>query len=413
MWDAKPTGTLEAKRAQRPDAGARHFGARKGMPEDRVVTVRHPSPMLFRRKRKRKLDQWFVATDTPVALRAGSREDLGETYTLGIEGRAFVWRVFEGQLWYQVSGLSNARRMHGPGDAFGVDDFETFLATGGLDGGAAYTDLDFVTRRTPLRAVSNDGRVVTSGIRIDGGGPPHGIEIAEIHEDGRASAVTDLRRFMDERVRIVEDVVLVRAYDPLVSLLGQGWAFQAFPQARETPHATVKRREPLGYRPDVADLGMAWECAARQRDRRVGLGLQAGALDEAPYGSDTVRLLAGFAVSAAMEAYFEIRDLYEFFLYRGKSTEPSERAMDLANEAWAWSKKASLGRITAEEAGRAVDAARGLTEAVADCHGSNAAIMPMIHEARFLVRRFDEFEWPMTLKDDAANDMTSLSSLTR
>jgi hypothetical protein len=53
------------------------------MTGDQTVTVRHLGPMLLRRRRKRIHGHWFVATDTPLMMRAGSPRNLAETHILG------------------------------------------------------------------------------------------------------------------------------------------------------------------------------------------------------------------------------------------------------------------------------------------------------------------------------------------
>lgn len=386
------------------------------MPSDRAVLVKHPAPMLLRRKRKRKREHWFAAMTTPVVLRVGSTEDLGETHVDHASGRSLVWRVFEGALWYQVSGMPLGGVLPGPWETFGPKEFEAFLIGERFARDPAYTDLGYVTRRTPLAAVPHDEWTVTRGTDIEGGDrPPSEIEVSEIHEDGRASAAEDLRRFMDERVRIVGDVVLIRAYDPLVTPGPAGWRLQPFPQGRDTSYRHAHYRDPLGYRPDAYRQGIAWEFCTPRVGHVIGVGPWAGSLAGAPYGTDTARLLAGLAASSALEAFRELRELrtvYGRLLAERIDADTLEVLENLAREVRAWAEKASLGRIIPEEAPEAVDAARRLTRAVADCHGAHAEGTAAVSEAKFLVRRFEEFEWPLTGNDEPdPDDLSSIATL--
>ncbi|AWN37680.1 hypothetical protein [Methylobacterium radiodurans] len=385
------------------------------MPSDRAVLVKHPAPMLLRRKRKRKREHWFAAMTTPVVLRVGSTEDLGETHVDHATGRPLVWRVFEGALWYQVSGMPVGSVIPGPWKTFGPAEFEAFLAGERFARDPAHTDLGHVTRRTPLAAATHDEWKWTRGTDIEGGDrPPSEIEVSEIHEDGRASAAEDLRRFMDERVRIVGDVVLIRAYDPLATPGAAGWRLQPFPQGRDTSPRLVHIREPLGYRPDAYRQGIAWEFGTPQVGHVIGVGPWAGSFAGATYGTDTARLLAGLAASAAMETFRQLRTVHGRLLAERIDADTLEVLESLARETQSWAEKASLGRIIPEEAPGAVDAARRLTRVVADCHGAHAVGTAAVHEAEFLIRRFEEFEWPLTGLDvPGPDDLTSLAALAR
>lgn len=379
------------------------------MAGDRIVTVRHPGPVLLRRKRKRIHEDWFVAMDTPVVLRAGSPEDLGETHAFKVGDRDLTWRVFEGTLWYQVDGRSCRRGTPSPSGRFGVAEFEAFLAGGRSDRVSDCTDLGLVTCRTPLAAVGANAPGPTNGAVIGlYDRPPSEIEVSEIFEDGRASATDGLRRFMDERVRFVGDVVLIRAYDPLVTLGKAGWTLQPFPQARLTSYR-LKHREPLGYRPDVYDHGAAWQEGVRWQRRSAGTDPWVGSLAGAPYGTDTARLVAGYAVTAATCAFIEMRDVYTYFLTDRRNAEPARIAACLSSEAWDLTVRASLGSLDENMSFEAVDVARRLISAVADCYGRSAEATPMVQEARFLCRRFEEFE--AALVRDAAPDADDLAAL--
>ncbi len=385
------------------------------MPSDRVVLVKHPAPMLLRRKRKRKREHWFAAMTTPVVLRVGSTEDLGETHVDHASGRPLVWRVFEGALWYQVSGMRYGGVIPGPWDKFGYGEFEEFLVGGRLSYDPAYTDLGHVTRRTPLAAVPHGAHAVTRGTDIEGGDhPPPEIEVSEVFEDGRALAAEDLTRFMDERVRLVGDAVLIRSYDPLVTSGRAGWSIQPFPQGRDTSYRLAVYQGPVGYRPDVYREGMVWEYGAHGIERRIGVGPWAGSFAGAPYGTDTARLLAGLAAATALEASRGFRDAYGRRLADRIDNGTSGIPEGLESEVRGWAIKASLGRIPVEDAPEAVDAARRLINAVANCLGTDAEDIAAVSEAKFLVRRFEEFEWPLTgLDGPGPEDLTSLASLAR
>lgn len=365
------------------------------MPDDRVITVKHPSSMVLRRKRKRTRERWFVATDTPVVLRTGSPEDLGEAHTIRTKHADLTWRVFEGALWYQVSGKLLAGYLQRPWDRFGVAEFEAYLAGGPSSNAAAYTDLGHVIWRTPIAGVSPNARDANRGAPLSGEDRLlAGLDVAEIHEDDRVPAAGELRRFMHDRVRVVEDLVLIRAYDPLVTLGPKGLEFQPFPQTRQTSYRLVRHREPLGYRPDAFEEGLAWETETQCIGRAAGLGSWAGPLAVAPFDADTARLLAGYAVTAALGAFHQLRDVYGYFLFDKANLTSVELMPRYAAEVGRWADKASLGRIGTDEAQGAVDAARRLTNIVADCYGEHAAGNEMVCEARFLVRRFEQFEWP-------------------
>ena len=383
------------------------------MPGNRIVNVKHPSPMLLRRKRKRSREHWFVATHTPVMLRSGSREDLGETHAIPTEHGDLTWRVYEGSLWLQVSGMQLASYMPRPWDRFDVSRFETCLAGGASEHSPAYTDLGYAIRRTPLAAVAHNGREATRGSALtEGDRLVAGLEVAEIAEDGRFAAAEDLRRFMDERVRVVGELVLLRAYDPLVKRGAKGLGFQPFPQSRETSYRLADHREPLGYRPDAYGEGLAWEDAGAWNGHPVGIRPWAGSFAGAPYGTDTARLLAGFAATAALGAFYEIQNTYGYFLFDRVNAAAVELMPGHSREVWKWAEKACLGRIGVAETEAAVDAAHRLTEVVADCYGVHAASNRTVQEARFLVRRFREYELPLaeptTLSDVDAEALGDL-----
>lgn len=365
------------------------------MPGDRIVNVKHPSPMLLRRKRKRSREHWFVATYTSVTLRSGSREDLGETHAIPTEHGDLTWRVYEGSLWLQVSGMQLASYMTRPWDRFDVSRFEAYLAGEESGHSPAYTDLGYAIRRTPLAAVAHNGREANRGSALtEGDRLVAGLPIAEIAEDGRHAAAEDLRRFMDERVRVVGELVLLKAYDPLVKAGPKGWAFQPFPQSREMSYRLADHREPLGYRPDAYEEGLAWEDGRSWSGLPAGIRPWAGSIAGAPYGADTLRLLAGFAATAALGAFHEIQNTYGYFLFDRVNAAAVELMPGYAAEVWKWTEKACLGRIGVAETEAAVDAAHRLTEVVAHCYGVHARTNRTVQEARFLVRRFREFEWP-------------------
>lgn len=384
------------------------------MPDDRVITVKHPSSMVLRRKRKRSREHWLVATHTSVVLRSGSPEDLGEVHTIRTEDGDLTWRVFEGALWYQVSGVQLARYMDRPWDRFGVSEFVAYLAGEPFRETPAYTDLGQVIRRTPLAAVSHNARDANRGASLsEDNRLIVGVEVAEIFGDDRVASAEDLRRFMHERVCVVGDLVLIRAYEPLVKLGLKGLEFQPFPQMRETSYRLARHREPLGYRPDSFGEGLAWEGGKQWSGHPAGLGSWAGSLADAPFDSDTARLLAGFAVTAALGALYEIEDAYGYFLSDPVNASSVELMSGYGDEVWKWADKASMGRIGVDEAQGAIAAARRLTDVVADCYGKYAAGNHMVREAQFLVRRFEEFEWPrvrLAAVPDA--DVDALTNLT-
>ncbi|WP_447700992.1 hypothetical protein [Methylobacterium sp. D54C] len=288
-------------------------------------------------------------------------------------------------------------------------EFEAFLAGGRSERVSDCTDLGLVTCRTPLAAVGPNAPGPTNGAVIGRHDrPPSEIEVSEIFEDGRASASDRLRRFMDERVRVVGDVVLIRSYDPLVTLGKDGWAVQPFPQARLTSYR-LKHREPIGYRPDVYDRGAAWQQGVGWPGRPDGTDPWVGSLAGAPYGTDTAKLVAGYAVTAATCAFIEMRDVYTYFLTDRRNAEPARIATGLSGEAWDLTVGASLGTLDENMAFEAVDVARRLISAVADCYGRSAEVTPMVQEARFLCRRFKEFE--SALIGDAAPDADDLAAL--
>ena len=166
----------------------------------------------------------------------GSPEDLGETHASRLGDRDLNWRVFEGTLWYQVDGMPLRRGMPSALNKFGVAEFEAFLAGGRFEQTPDCTDLGYATCRTPLAAVSLDARALTNGAVIGPHDhPPFEIEVSEIYEDGRASAADELRRFMDERVRVVGNVVLIRAYDPLVTSKGRDGRSSRFRRHAKQP----------------------------------------------------------------------------------------------------------------------------------------------------------------------------------
>jgi hypothetical protein len=383
------------------------------MPGDRIVNVKHPSPMLLRRKRKRSREHWFVATHTPVTLRSGSREDLGDTHRIPTEHGDLTWRTYEGSLWLQVSGVHLASYVPRPWDRFDVSRFEEYLAGAALPHTPAYTDLGHAVRRTPLAAVAHNAHEATRGSPLtEGDRLLAGLEVAEITEDGRPAAAEDLRRFMDERVRVVGELVLLRAYDPLVKLGSKGLAFQPFPQVRRASYLSANLDDPLGYRPDAYEEGLAWEDGRSWNGRPIGIGPWAGSFAGAPYGADTARLLAGFSATAALGAFSELRDRYGYFLFDRANASAVELLPGYADAVRVWAEKACLGRIGAVEAEAAVEAARRLTEVVADCYGVHAAGSETVREARSLVRRFLEFEWPRVVPSDVPDvDVEALEGL--
>ena len=226
----------------------------------------------------------------------------------------------------------------------------------------AYTDLGYAIRRTPLAAVAHNGREANRGSALtEGDRLVAGLPIAEIAEDGRLAAAEDLRRFMDERVRVVGGLVLLRTYDPLVKAGPKGWAFQPFPQSREMSYRLADHREPLGYRPDAYEEGLAWEDGRSWNGLPAGIRPWAGSIAGAPYGTDTLRLLAGFAATAALGAFHEIQNTYGYFLFDRVNAAAVELMPGYAAEVWKWAEKACLGRIGVAETEAAVDAAHRLT----------------------------------------------------
>ncbi|MCJ2021800.1 hypothetical protein MKK84_31050 [Methylobacterium sp. E-065] len=111
---------------------------------------------------------------------------------------------------------------------------------------------------------------------------------------------------MDDRVRVIGDLVLVRACDPLVKRGPKGLAFQPFPQSCEAFYRIANDHDPFGYRPDALPEGLAWGDGRPSDGRPVGLGPWDGSLADAPFGADTARLLAGFAATAALGVFYEI-----------------------------------------------------------------------------------------------------------
>lgn len=374
-----------------------------------VVMVRHPSPMVLRVKRRRKARFCYAATHTPVVLRTGSADDLGETYTVRAWNGDFVWQVMEGALWYRVSGMSLRGLTPGDRGFPGVAGFEDFLvgAPLALDR-YAHTDLDGVARRTPLAAVAHDAPGSTRGIDMDGrAGSPDAIEVAEILHDGRGWAAERLVRFMGERIRVVGDAVLVRAYDPLVTVGGAGLVIQPFPQARDTSPRAARLREHLGYRPDACEAGFAWQDRGARGRRLPAIGGWAGSLAGAPYGSDTARLVAGLAVTAAVGAFLHLED--------GRDTRDRGSAgasVGPAAEALGLTLRAGVGGIAPEGMDHAVDVARRLILAVADHRKSAGRGMAMLREAQYLIQRFDEVERPLIAEGEpTAEDLAALGSL--
>lgn len=140
-----------------------------------------------------------------------------------------------------------------------------------------------------------------------------------------------------------------------------------------------------------------------------------GSLAGVPYGIDTARLVAGYAVTAVTTvtvAFIEMRDVSTYLLTDRRNAEPAWIATGLESEAWDLTAEAGLGTLNENKAFAAADVARRLISAVADCYGRSAELMPVVQEAWFLCRRFQEFESALIRgAGPDADDLATLDSL--